>query len=106
MFKGGRKSERDDTDCRRGSGSYAHGGGTVPVGNTGATDTPTPTATPAVDENGMTLKCPAEYLKKRDGATYGKFSHIMYYSDYCKRDRGATVLLPAGYTEEKKYPVV
>ena len=71
-----------------------------------ATETPTPTATPAVDENGMTLKCPAEYLKKRDGATYGKFSHITYYSDYCKRDRGATVLLPAGYTEEKKYPVV
>ncbi len=70
------------------------------------TDTPTPTATPAVDSNGMTLLCPSQYLKKREGATYGKFTHITYYSDYCKRDRGATVLLPAGYTEEKKYPVV
>ncbi len=70
------------------------------------TPTPAPTATPAVDENGMMLLCPSQYLKKRDGAAYGKFNHITYYSDYCKRDRGATVLLPAGYTEEKKYPVV
>lgn len=68
--------------------------------------TATPTPTPAYDENGMYYKCPAEYLKEREGVTYGSYVHGTYHSDYCGRDRGYTVLLPAGYTTEKKYPVV
>ena len=75
-----------------------------------ATATPkptnTPTPTPGPDENGMYAKCPSDYLKKRDGVTYGKFEHGTYYSEYCKRERGYTVVLPADYTPEKKYPVV
>lgn len=71
------------------------------------TPTNTPTPTPALtDENGMYFKCPAEYLTKRDGVSYGKFQREAYYSDYCKRERYYTVLLPADYDASKKYPVV
>ena len=70
------------------------------------TPTPTPTEAPKQDENGMYYKCPAEYLTKRDGVTYGKFERKTYYSDYCKRERAYTVLLPENYSEDKKYPVV
>ncbi len=71
-----------------------------------ATDTPTPEPTKAVDENGMAYKCPPEYLKKRDDVTYPAFAHETYYSDYCKRERGVNVMLPATYSPDKKYPVV
>ena len=71
------------------------------------TVTNTPTPTPALtDENGMYYKCPSEYLSKREGVTYGSFKRETYYSDYCKRERYYTVLLPADYSENKKYPVV
>ena len=68
--------------------------------------TSTPTPTPEVDENGMYAKCPMTYLAKRDGVTYGKYEHGTYYSEYCGRERGYTVILPNGYTTEKKYPVI
>ena len=71
------------------------------------TPTNTPTPTPSLtDENGMYYKCPAEYLTKREGVSYGKFQREAYYSDYCKRERYYTVLLPADYDASKKYPVV
>lgn len=77
---------------------------------TGAVVTEAPTATPTptsmIYENGMYAKCPAEYMKKREGVTYGTFVHETYHSDYCGRDRGYTIMLPPGYTTEKKYPVV
>ena len=68
--------------------------------------TNTPTPTPAPDENGMYAKCPSNYLVKRAGVEYGSFVHGTYYSEYCGRERGYTVMLPPGYTEEKKYPVI
>ena len=68
--------------------------------------TPVPTEAPKQDENGMYYKCPAEYLSKRDGIIYAAFEHKTYYSDYCKRERGYTILLPVNYSTDKKYPVV
>ena len=68
--------------------------------------TNTPTPTPAPDENGMYAKCPSNYRVKRAGVEYGTFVHGTYYSEYCGRERGYTVMLPPGYTEEKKYPVI
>lgn len=70
------------------------------------TPTPTPTEAPKSDENGMTFLCPSAYLTKREGVTYGIFVRESYYSDYCKRDRYYTILLPADYSADKKYPVV
>ena len=37
---------------------------------------------------------------------YGEFEHITYHSDYLDRDRYANILLPADYSEDKKYPVL
>ena len=37
---------------------------------------------------------------------YGTFEKITYYSETCKRKRNANVLLPADYSEDKKYPVL
>ena len=70
------------------------------------TPTPSPTEAPKTDENGMYLTCPSSYLAKKEGVTYSKFEHKTYYSYYCERERGYTILLPADYTEDKKYPVV
>ncbi|MBQ8623916.1 MAG: SH3 domain-containing protein [Oscillospiraceae bacterium] len=46
-----------------------------------------------------------EYLKYSH-IDYGEIVTITYYSDTCKRERRAKVLLPAGYSEDKTYPVV
>lgn len=71
-----------------------------------STPTPTPTEAPKTDENGMYLLCPSKYLTKRDDVKYGTFVRESYYSEYCKRDRYYTILLPSDYSEDKKYPVV
>ena len=71
-----------------------------------STPTPTPTEAPKTDENGMYLLCPSKYLTKRDDVKYGTFVRESYYSEYCKRDRYYTILLPADYSADKKYPVV
>ncbi len=52
------------------------------------------------------IKCPADYLTKQSGVKYGELKSITYYSTTCEKDRKANVLLPAGYTEEKQYPVI
>lgn len=37
---------------------------------------------------------------------YGTVEKVSYYSETCKRTRNVNVLLPAGYTEDKEYPVM
>ncbi|MCM1309270.1 MAG: alpha/beta hydrolase-fold protein [Butyrivibrio sp.] len=49
---------------------------------------------------------PEEILKKRSGAYYPKFKKYTYYSQTAERDTPVNVLLPAGYSEEKEYPVL
>ena len=72
-----------------------------PTAEVSPTVTPVPTS-----EDGIVLKCPVEMLKRRTEVIYSKFTHETYYSELCKRERGITVLLPADYSEEKKYPVL
>lgn len=57
------------------------------------------------DENGIVFDCPKAVSEKRPGMDYGTVTHITYYSETTGCERGANILLPAGYTEEKKYPV-
>lgn len=45
------------------------------------------------------------FSKKRDDVTYGELIRTTYYSNTCEKDRNVIVLLPAGYSEDKKYPV-
>ncbi len=43
---------------------------------------------------------------EKAGVQYGTIVSKSYYSDFCKREKPYNVLLPAGYTESKKYPVM
>lgn len=58
------------------------------------------------DENGVVVDCPKDVYTKRTGMEYGTVEHITYHSETTGSDRGANVLLPAGYSAEKKYPVL
>ena len=44
--------------------------------------------------------------QKQAGREYGTLVDKTYYSNFCKRNKPYVVLLPAGYTESKKYPVM
>lgn len=49
---------------------------------------------------------PPAYDQARINIEYGAINPIEYYSDSTKTTRKANVLLPAGYDEQKKYPVL
>lgn len=44
--------------------------------------------------------------QEKAGVQYGTIVSKSYYSDFCKREKKYNVLLPAGYSEDKKYPVM
>lgn len=50
--------------------------------------------------------CPDEYAKEKLEVLYGTLTKVKYYSETCERDRYVNILLPAGYSEDKKYPVL
>jgi len=61
------------------------------------------------DENSVSIseeKCPEIYSETRSDVKYGEFTHGTYYSKTCGMERGYSILLPADYSEEKKYPVL
>lgn len=51
-------------------------------------------------------RCPILFETKRGNVSYGEFVHATYYSDTCKMERGYSILLPANYSADKKYPVL
>lgn len=55
----------------------------------------------------MVVELPDEQIyKKRDGVEYPEFEKHTYYSQTAGRDTNVNVLLPVGYDETKKYPVL
>lgn len=50
--------------------------------------------------------CPKELLETKEGREYGTVTHGTYFSTTCNLERGYNILLPAGYSIEKKYPVM
>lgn len=54
----------------------------------------------------MTEHCPTEYTEDRLEVLYGALTKVRYYSDTCGRERNVNILLPAGYTTDKEYPVL
>ncbi len=54
----------------------------------------------------VTLDIPGEYLERRNGVEYPEFKKYSYYSRTAKRDTEMNVLLPVGYDENRKYPVM
>ncbi len=49
---------------------------------------------------------PASSTKENAGVNYGTYKKETIYSEVCKRKKSMNVLLPAGYTTEKQYPVL
>lgn len=68
-----------------------------------ATPTAAPTVTAAPAES---YKTPSGFDKKKNGVTYGKLSTIQYDSTTTGATRKCNIILPAGYTTDKKYPVL
>ena len=50
--------------------------------------------------------CPSYVTMHRDDTDYGDFVHKTYYSATCGMERGYSILLPVGYNENEKYPVL
>lgn len=49
---------------------------------------------------------PSDYMQKKTGIDYGRVEDIQYQSTATNSIRKAKVILPAGYSTEKKYPVL
>lgn len=49
---------------------------------------------------------PAIEREEKDGVKYGTVQKVSYYSNTCKRNRNFNILLPDGYSDDKKYPVM
>lgn len=58
------------------------------------------------DENGIIMNLPSNYNASQSGKNYGTFVNDKYYSTYTKTERPFNVILPYGYSENKKYPVI
>ena len=77
-----------------------------------ATPTPSPTPTPkeefeVPDKKTVTqTTCPSDICIKQMGVQYGTVEHITYDSVTTGLTRGANVLLPADYSEDKQYAVL
>lgn len=72
-----------------------------PTATATATPVPKPTATVPAEYDP-----PSDYTKKRTGVTYGTRKTIIYDSKTTGVERKAEIVLPAGYTEDKTYPVM
>lgn len=59
-----------------------------------------------INDYDISIACPEAFLEKKENVTYGELIHTKYYSTTCEKDRNVNVLLPAGYSTEKKYPVL
>lgn len=58
------------------------------------------------EEEEFQADCPAQVSGSVAGREYGSVEHITYYSETTGLERGANVLLPAGYDPEKQYRVL
>lgn len=51
-------------------------------------------------------RCPLVFDSTRKNVSYGEFTHATYFSQTCQMERGYSILLPADYSADKKYPVL
>lgn len=57
-------------------------------------------------KNEMAPQLTLDVYKNRPEVKYGTVKHETYYSKTCKMERGFSILLPASYDGQKKFPVV
>jgi len=70
------------------------------------TCTPVPIGADYMQKLEITNLCPAEALTPQEGIEYPTAQKVTYYSQYAEKEKQMNVILPVGYTEEKKYPVL
>ena len=56
--------------------------------------------------NIITQDIPEDITTKKEGGSYPEWQKHFYYSRTAERDTPVNVLLPRGYSEDKKYPVL
>lgn len=66
----------------------------------------TVTQDPPIELQPIVYDVPSDFDRSQDGITYGDAQKIEYFSTTTGKNRKANVILPADYTEEKKYPVL
>lgn len=49
---------------------------------------------------------PPDFDVRKESVNYGQLNKISYYSKTTENNRSANIILPSGYTENKKYPVL
>ncbi|MBQ9897875.1 MAG: carbohydrate binding domain-containing protein [Ruminococcus sp.] len=54
----------------------------------------------------MVINAPSNFTQTRAGVDYGKLEKVTYYSTDAGTNKNMQVLLPAGYNENEKYPVL
>ena len=60
----------------------------------------------ALCESKLAMNEPDSARAENPGTAYGEIKSGSYYSTTCKREKPYNILLPAGYDESKKYPVL
>ncbi len=70
------------------------------------TDSPEPPAAPPSPIYPVIKDTPEKLNRRLDDVQYGEQITTTYYSNTTGKDRNAIIILPPGYTDEKKYPVL
>ncbi len=60
----------------------------------------------AMQDCEIEILCPSEYTKRNSDVTYSNVIKTTYYSTTCEKNRPVNIVLPAGYSEDKDYPVL
>ena len=71
-----------------------------------STDLPEPTVAPPSPIYPVIKDTPEKLNRRLDGVEYGEQITTTYYSKTTGKNRNAIIILPPGYTDEKKYPVL
>lgn len=62
--------------------------------------------TPVFNDDGIEIFAPRKLLTQDSPEKGGRLVHKTYYSKIAEKQKGINILLPPGYSEEKKYPVL
>lgn len=73
---------------------------------TGTSEPPKATESPEPTGDSQIKNTPSKFTSVQSGVRYGTVKKEQYYSTTTERKRNVIVILPNGYTEEKKYPVL
>ena len=73
---------------------------------TGTSEPPKATESPEPTGDSQIKDTPSKFTSVQSGVRYGTVKKEQYYSTTTERKRNVIVILPNGYTDEKKYPVL